>query len=198
MPMARATPRRRRCPRRRQPTRSHRRGGGTGLHRADTAAGFSLARVLAAVRAEARERGLRDAALDREVVAGMGRVVRGLNLLYAERATAREYAARARIERVGDWRVALLPPGEESAPAGIVLNEEYDVSAEIYRDGTTWARGATPAGARRICADSRRHIPGWFVHSAGFLACWGNRASPENDATAQWGRPRAARNSSLF
>lgn len=140
---------------------------------------FSLARILVAIRAEARERGLRDATLDREVVAGMGRVVRGLNLLHAARIAAREHVARVRIERIGDWRIALLPPGEAPSSIGIVLNEEHDVSAEIYRDGRNLGVRRYPD---RRAPDLRRlapHIPGWFVHSAGFLACWGNCASPE-------------------
>lgn len=139
---------------------------------------FSLARILAAVRTEASERELRDVELDREVVAAMSRIIRGLNMLHAARESARGYIAQSRIEEVGGHKFAILPPGETPPQVGIILNEEFDVSGAIYQTGfnlgVTRYPGRTTPDLRKL----QPHLPGWFVHTAGFLACWGNRKSP--------------------
>jgi hypothetical protein len=139
---------------------------------------FSLARVLTAVRTDAAGRGLRDAALDREVVGVMSRVIRGLNLMHTARLQAQGQVATARIEQVGNVRIAVLPDGPMQPAAGIVLNEDHDVSASIYRTGHNLGINRYPG---RTSPDLRLlgpHLPGWFVHSAGFLACWGSLKSP--------------------
>lgn len=147
----------------------------TGMVRAPR---FSLARILAAIRTEASDRGLRDAELDREVIAVMSRVIHGLNLLHKARASAREIIAQARIEEIGDFKVAILPYGEMAPQVGITLNEEYDVSGAIYHTrfnlGVTRYPGRTTPDLRKL----QPYLPGWFIHTAGFLACWGNRKSP--------------------
>lgn len=96
---------------------------------------FSLARILAAVRTEASERGLRDVELDREVVSAMSRVIRGLNLLHGAQESARSYISNSRIEKVGGHKFAVLPPGETPPQVGVILNEEHDVSGAIYQTG---------------------------------------------------------------
>ncbi len=137
-----------------------------------------LPRVLAAIRTEARNRGLRGVELDREVVTAMTRVLRGLNLLHTARGDAFEVASRARIETVGGFKVAVLPVGGQAPQVGFVLEEEFGVSCAIYADG--FARGISRYPGHNE-PDLRRLTPflrGWFVHTAGFLACWGSRKSP--------------------
>lgn len=137
-----------------------------------------LPRILAAVRTEASDRGLRDMELDREVVMTMSRIIRGLNLLHGAQEAARSYISNSRIEEVGGCKFAVLPPGETPPQVGIILNEEYDVSGAIYVTGfnlgVTRYPGRTTPDLRKL----QPHLPGWFVHTAGFLACWGNRKSP--------------------
>jgi hypothetical protein len=139
---------------------------------------FSLAHVLAAVRTDASNRGLRNVELDREVIAVMSRIIRGLNLLHVARQSAREVIARTRIESVDGVRFAVLPEEEIPPMVGIVLNEEYDVSGAIYAEGfnlgVTRYPGRTTPDLRKL----QPHLAGWFIHTAGFLACWGSRKSP--------------------
>jgi hypothetical protein len=137
-----------------------------------------LPRILAAVRTEASDRGLRDMELDREVISTMSRIIRGLNLLYGAQESARSCISNSRIEEVGGCKFAILPPGETSPQVGIILNEEHDVSGAIYVTGfslgVTRYPGRTTPDLRKL----QPHLPGWFVHTAGFLACWGSRKSP--------------------
>jgi len=143
---------------------------------------FSLASVLAAIRTDASNRGFRDTELDREVVRAMGAIVRGLNLLHAARKKAHDVIAETRIERAGGARFAVLPEGEVSPQVGIVLNEEYDVSGAIFRSGYNLGVARYPG---RETPDLRKladRLPGWFIHTAGFLACWGSRKSPATGA----------------
>jgi hypothetical protein len=139
---------------------------------------FSLARILAAVRTEVSDRGLRDVELDREVVSMMSRIIRGLNLLYAARKSAHSVIADTRITEVGGVRIAVLPEGEIPPMVGIVLNEEYDVSGAIYKSGFNLGVTRYPGRESPDLRKLQPHLPGWFVHSAGFLACWGSRKSP--------------------
>jgi hypothetical protein len=143
---------------------------------------FSLARILAAVRAEASERGLRGEQLDREVISVMSRIIRGLNLLHQAKESAREHITRARIVKIGGFKLALLPPGETPPQVGIILNEEFDVSGAIYQTGFNLGVTRYPGRDEPDLRKLQPHLPGWFVHTAGFLACWGNRKSP---ATSQ-------------
>jgi len=139
---------------------------------------FSLASVLSAIRTEASERGLRGTALDREVVRIMSQIIKGINLNYQKRKAAQDIVAAARIEEVGGFRVALLPQAEVAPQVGIVLNEEHNVSCAIYQQefnlGVTRYPGREVPDLRLL----KPYLSGWFIHSAGFLACWGSRKAP--------------------
>ena len=139
---------------------------------------FSLAKVLIALRTEASDRGVRGAELDREVLTAMIRIIRGLNLIHGYKDVARVFIERSRIEEVGGLKFALLPPGNTPPQVGIILNEEYDVSGSVYQTGhdlgVTRYPGRDEPDLRRL----GERLPGWFVHSAGFLACWGSRKAP--------------------
>ena len=143
---------------------------------------FPLARVLAAVRTEASDRGRRDVELDREVISTMSRIIRGLNLLHVARESAREYVSRSQIETVGGCKFAILPPGETPPQVGIVLNEEYDVSGAIYQTGFDLGVARYPGRNAPDLRKLQQYLPKWFVHTAGFLACWGSRKSPASSS----------------
>lgn len=140
---------------------------------------FSLADIASAIRKEASERGYRDVDLDREVIATMGRIIRGINLIHITKQTARELLVGVRIEKIADFRVAILPRGTVSPQVGFVLNEEHDVAVAIYHEtynlGVNRYPGHDTPDLRKLAS----YLPGWFVHTAGFLACWGSRKSPE-------------------
>jgi hypothetical protein len=139
---------------------------------------FSLARILTAIRTDAADRGLRDAVLDREVLAVMSSIIRGLNRMYAARLQAKNQVAAARIETLGTVRIAVLPDGPMQPAVAIVLNEDHDVSASIYRTGHNLGINRYPGRASPDLRLLEPHLPGWFIHSAGFLACWGSLKSP--------------------
>jgi hypothetical protein len=145
---------------------------------------FSLPQILQAVRREAEARGLSGAALDREVLSLMTRILRGLNLLYQQEQEARELLPQVRIENLGGYRVAILPVGKPSSQLREILSEEFGVSCEIYwhLDQDVFNLGVYRYPGRNS-PDLRKlapYLPGWFIHSAGFLACWGNEKSPES------------------
>lgn len=139
---------------------------------------FPLARILSAIRTEASDRGLRDVGLDREVIAVMSRIIRGLNLLHQAKADSLEVIEQSRLEEIGGYKFAVLPPGETPPQVGIILNEEFDAAGAIYESG--FNLGVTRYPGRDL-PDLRKlqpYLPGWFVHTAGFLTCWGSRKSP--------------------
>lgn len=140
---------------------------------------FSLASVLAAVRSEASERGFRGTNLDREVVRTMSRVITGLNILNAKRQEAdNTINGGVRIVEIGSFKFAILPEGETSPQMGIVLNEKYGVTGHIYAQQNNVGVTRYPGHNEPDLTKLKRHLPEWFIHTAGFLACWGSRKSP--------------------
>ncbi len=139
---------------------------------------FSLGQIVAAVRREASERGVRGAALDREVVTVMARVITGLNLAHHDREEWRVVARNLRFEVVAGFKFAIAPDMETSPNLGIVLNEEFGCSGTIFRYQHNLGVSRFPG---RDVPDLRKLAPplrGWFIHTAGFLAAWGTRKSP--------------------
>lgn len=141
---------------------------------------FALAEILAAIRTEAWDRNITGSELDRYVVDMMSRILRGINRLHAKRQDARKIIEESnlRIVQFNGFKMAVLP-GEGSSPQlGITLNQELDVSGSVFQDGfdigVTRYPGRTEPDLRKL----EKYLSGWFIHSAGFLACWGSRKSP--------------------
>ncbi|MDP3769769.1 MAG: hypothetical protein U1A23_02285 [Candidatus Sungbacteria bacterium] len=140
---------------------------------------FSLAQILRAVRFEAGHRGIRGVDLDREVVSVMSRILCGINLRHEASLHARKFVeAKARIEEVGSFKIALFPQGLVPPETGTVLNEEFDVSGTIYQDGLTLGITLYPGRKKPDLRKLAPFLPGWFIHTAGFLACWGSKKAP--------------------
>jgi len=140
---------------------------------------FSLASILAAVRTEASERGLRGTNLDREVVRVMSRIITGLNILNAKRQEADiTINGGVRIVEIGSFKFAILPEGNTSPQMGIVLNQKYGVTGHIYAQQNNVGVTRYPGRNEPDLTKLKSFIPGWFIHTAGFLACWGSRKSP--------------------
>jgi len=139
---------------------------------------FNLARILAAIRTEAYDRGLRDKNLDCEVLNIMGRILRGLNLLYKFELEQEKLVSGIKLAKISDFIVAILPEGEVPPILGIILNEKWNVSCAIYKTGYTLGITRYPGRDRPNLTKLKPHLKGWFIHPAGFLACWGSRKAP--------------------
>lgn len=137
---------------------------------------FSLARILAGVRAYHSARGARGQDLDYKVLISMRPVIEGLCILYQEEREARKIAAEVTKAQIGPWTFAILE-GETSPQVGIALNEMGVVGA-VYSQGYNLGVTRYPGREEPDLRLLEPHLPGWFVHSAGFLACWGSRKSP--------------------
>ena len=138
---------------------------------------FSLAQVVAAVKRDLSAQGYRDAEHNRLTVELMGFVFRGLNLLHADRRAAETIVETILIVEVAGYRFA-VPPQAVGTQVSFALAER-GVCGSVYHDG--WNLGISRF-AGFYAPDLRLlepHLPGWFVHSAGFLAAWGTRKSPQ-------------------
>lgn len=141
---------------------------------------FSLAQVVAAVKRDLSAQGYRDAEHNRLVVEIMGTVIRGLNQIHTDRVAAEALMPSIPIVEIAGHRFA-VPPEAIGVQTSFALAERR-VCGSIYHDG--WNLGISRF-AGFDAPDLRlleRHLPGWFVHSAGFLACWGSRKSPATTA----------------
>lgn len=137
---------------------------------------ISLAEILAAIKATKKAEGLNGDTLDRAVYEAFRLIVDGLNLLHRKRQEALAIAKMARIVEIGDFKVAVLT-GEQPPEVGMVLNGQ-GCSVQVYSDGFNLGVFRYPG---REVPDLRvlaKSLPGWFVHSAGFLAAWGSKKSP--------------------
>lgn len=146
---------------------------------------FSLGRILNAVRAQAsRELGLKGDALDRHLLTVMGMILRGLNIQHEDMQRAGEIAIamdkRGEIVQISDFRVAILPP-EEVPALGFALERGHGVVCAIFTDGHNLGVTRYPGHTTPDLRALTEHLPGWFVHSAGFLAGWGTRKAPKSE-----------------
>jgi len=151
---------------------------------------FTLREVMAAIRREATMNGMEDdREIDLHVTGAMVRIIRGLNANHqSDKRTARQ-AAEIRVEQVAGFKVAILPRGPVSSALGVVLNERRGVALAIYHDGNTLGVTRYPGHESPDLHRLERHLPAWFVHTAGFLACWGSRKAPK-DAPPPRGTPQ--------
>lgn len=150
---------------------------------------FSLARVVAGLRQEGASRGLSGEALDRYVLDLGGRVIRGLQLLYQARRSAEVEAESVPIVMIGPYKFAILRGGS-SPELGITLASQGIVGSvyvEGFNLGVTRYPGYAEPDLRRLAP----HLPGWFVHSAGFLAAWGSRKNPAKEPPPE-GTPQSS------
>lgn len=138
---------------------------------------FPLGAILAAIKTYLGEQGFEGEALDRKAIEAMRPIIEGLNITHRRRKSAEAVAKGARIEMIAQHRVAVFAV-EAPVEVGIICNEQYNCSAQIYAQGHNLGifryPGRSSPDLRRLTED----LPGWFVHTAGFLACWGSKKSP--------------------
>lgn len=149
-----------------------------------------LGRLFGAVRQELRDRGLKGAALDNAVLEYWDVAAKGLAKQEANRKRAVAEAHRVPIRQVGPYRFAV--PFEPMAPGTSgVLADEHNVQGVIYQApygiGIHRFAGQNEPdlnklvphlqGTKEVLNDATNQFEevGWFVHEAGYLACWGSR-----------------------
>jgi len=139
---------------------------------------FSLGEIMLAIKTYLSGSGLDSEAFDRAVIAAMAPIIWGINARWARKQAALEVARSINIVQVADFKVATPPSGEQPVDLGLVLNESFGCSLQIYVEGNNIGVFRYPG---RNAPDLRRLsglLPGWFIHSAGFLAAWGSKKSP--------------------
>ncbi|MEJ5340447.1 MAG: hypothetical protein WHT09_02675 [Thermogutta sp.] len=143
---------------------------------------YNLATLITALRAEFKAQGLEGEGLDRAILRCMVPIIRGLARLERQRRTK-----QVTLIKIGAWPFALrvdsenLDPhlslqvisdqeGEESRPVGVLYQEGYNLGIARFAP-------FTEPDFRPLAA----HLPGWFIHSSGFLACWGSNKAPRSE-----------------
>ena len=137
---------------------------------------FSLAQIVAATRCYFETQGLEGDALDRAVLRTMLPILRGLAQL-----TIRLRESELASIRIGPWVFAIrdqiseqshLAPEDQvptagEGPVGVLFHDKHGL-------GVCRLPGYREPDLRKL----RPYLPGWFIHPAGFLACWGTRKAP--------------------
>jgi len=145
---------------------------------------FNLSQILEAVRADLKNNGMYNAdgsyKLDRAIVAAMGRVIRGLNLIYKQKQVARKAAQGIRFEKVDGYSFAIVPKDQGRNQLYTILRDEYGANGLIYCDGYNLGVHRFPGEVEPDFRLLKDKLPGWFIHSSGFLAAWGTNKAPKH------------------
>lgn len=137
---------------------------------------FSLASILGGLRLEFRAAGLGGEGLDRAILGVMVPVLRGLVRLERQRRQCPGQHDSVPVVEIGPWRFAVRDtarPPSSSQAAGTA-----DCVGMVYHDGFNLGVNRYPGQTEPDLHRLAPYLPGWFIHSAGFLACWGSRKAP--------------------
>jgi hypothetical protein len=140
---------------------------------------FSLGDILAGLKIEASERGCTDREVDEAALHHMTAIIRGLVAKERRMVRARRIAAGAEIFQVGEIKVARCKDG--GVLVHRILGEEYGVSCAIFHDETGLGIARLPGYHSPDLRRLTEQLPGWFVHTAGFVAAWGTKKSPKRE-----------------
>jgi len=132
--------------------------------------------------------------IDEGALMAMRPIIEGLNIIHRRLIEARSRAAKIPVVAVGNFRVAIPEAGDPPFQVAEVLNKEYGCTLQIYHDGNNLGvfryPGHTEPDLRRLAKalgvpqdcigknETQDKKPVWFIHTAGFLACWGSKKSP--------------------
>ncbi|MDW8079905.1 MAG: hypothetical protein RMJ16_13580 [Thermoguttaceae bacterium] len=145
---------------------------------------YSLARILACVRAYFRDQKLAGEELDRAVLRIIVPVLRAI--AHAERQNRQVRQSPLPEVEVGPYRFVLrLGPSDEPP----MLPRGY--AGIIYQDGFNLGVVRHPRRRELDFRILREDLPGWFIHSTGFMACWGSFKAPASGPPPE-GTPRTA------
>lgn len=142
---------------------------------------YNLATLITALRLEFKSAGLEGEELDRAILRCMVPILRGLARLERQR-----HSGRPITVAVGSWRFILRAEDaslEEALALGDVSSEEDEslVVGVIYHEGYNLGIARFAPFLEPDFRPLRPHLPGWFIHPAGFLACWGSNKAPRSE-----------------
>ncbi|MGB9687861.1 hypothetical protein [Thermogutta sp.] len=143
---------------------------------------YNLATLITALRAEFKAQGMEGEELDRAILRCMVPIIRGLARLERQRRTK-----QVTLVKIGAWPFALrvdcenLDPhvsiqvvseqeAEDLRPVGVLYQEGYNLGIARFAP-------FTDPDFRPLAP----YLPGWFIHSSGFLACWGSNKAPRSE-----------------
>jgi len=143
---------------------------------------FSLQEIVAALGSWLRDKEPNREDVDRRKYEIMAPIVQALAQSERDKIRAEKEAEQiTRITTPAGHTFAVLNGVQATPQLGVTLNEQGCCGA-VYRDGLNLGVTRYPGRDEpdlRLLAD---HLPGWFIHPAGFLACWGSRKSPAETA----------------
>ena len=134
---------------------------------------FSLARILACLRAYYRSQGLEGEQLDRAILRIMVPILRALIFTERQNRTVRQ-TVLPHVE-VGPYRFLVRTGGGDEAPS---LGRNH--AGIIYHNGFNIGVVRHPRRRELDFRLLREELPGWFIHPSGFMACWGSFKAPAN------------------
>lgn len=142
---------------------------------------YNLATLITALRLEFKSQGLEGESLDRAILGCMVPILRGLARLERQRRTGRPITVA-----VGSWRFILRVEDaslEEAVGPGDVPSGEDEtlVVGVIYHEGYNLGIARFAPFSEPDFRPLRPYLPGWFIHPAGFLACWGSNKAPRSE-----------------
>jgi hypothetical protein len=151
---------------------------------------FSLSRILMGVKAyiaslwEAAHPGeeVPTRFIDENSIMAMRPILVGLNVIHRRLVDARARASSIPTVSLGAFKIALPSAGDPPFQVAEVLNKEYGCCAQVYHDGHNLGVFRYPGHSEPDLRKLTEQLPGWFVHTAGFLACWGSKKSPATSA----------------
>ncbi len=136
---------------------------------------FSLGAVLAALRQDFLSQGMDGECLDRRILETMTPILRALANVERRR-NAVVTKPPCPVIQVGPWAFLMRDEARTDEEAGPGAAREC--AGAVYRDGYSLGVVRYPGRDQPDLRGLAPHLRGWFVHSAGFLACWGSRKAP--------------------
>jgi len=149
-----------------------------------------LGGIIAATRRYYITKGLSGEDLDRAILRCVIPMLKGY--LIGERALseARRAAHQIPIITIANFKMAIINNQEFVPMLGQVLGGEMGCVGSIFRDGFNIGITRYPGNAEPDLRRLQEHLPGWFIHSAGFLVAWGSRKAPAKEYPPE-GTPRS-------
>ncbi|GIX01749.1 MAG: hypothetical protein KatS3mg112_0686 [Thermogutta sp.] len=143
---------------------------------------YNLATLITALRAEFKSQGVEGEELDRAILRCMVPIIRGLARLERQRRTK-----QVTLIKIGAWPFALRVDCENVDPqlsAQVISDQEGEGIRPVgvlYQEGYNLGIARFAPFTEPDFRPLAPHLPGWFIHSSGFLACWGSNKAPRSE-----------------
>lgn len=136
-----------------------------------------LSRIFGAIRYSLRET-LEGGDVDEALLSIWYHVCRGLSMQERQKREALKTLDMIPIETTGPYRWA-CSEGPMPPQTGELLNNLRNVTGFVYFEkGSGLGVFRFPGQNQPDLNLLHEHLPGWFIHPTGFLACWGSRKAP--------------------